>query len=100
MTTRSDPNLDARYEAIRDAVYQWDWAEAEELFRAFCADHRAAVPRWFEDEYVFSGMKLWAAGRPRELLRHFATFFERARGAKGLWREEDARILGEAEALL
>ena len=66
------------YDAIRRALFAWNWSGAEQAFRAFCETYRAHIPAWFEDEYVFNGAKLWAANRPAQLLRHFATFLDRA----------------------
>lgn len=88
------------FSAIRNGLFYWDWSRVEEAFHAFCEAHREAIPLWFEDEYLFTGMKLWADGRPRELLRHFATFFERALGRAAFYTEADAETLAAAEPLL
>ena len=87
----------ATYEQIRRAVLAWNWADAERLFCAFCDAHQ--VPEWFADEYLFNGMKLWADGRPAQLLRHFAAFFER--GLERAIPEDDAiDALREAASLM
>lgn len=87
------------YAAIREAIFAWNWEGAETAFRSFCDAYRAHIPVWFEDEYVFNGAKLWAANRPAQLLRHFATFLDRAAPGHSHWDEVEGEQLRQAAAL-
>ena len=78
------------YGGIRKALLAWNWDDAAERFHTFCEGHRQAIPEWYEDEFLFTGMKLWAADRQTQVLRHFALFFERALGEQAFWSDEDA----------
>lgn len=93
-------DIEAAYADVRRALFEWNWEAAESRFHAFCEKYRAGIPTWYEDEFLFSGMQLWASGRPQQLLRHFALVFDRAAGETLCWREEDALPLAEAAALL
>lgn len=87
------------YDAIRKAIFAWNWEGAEDAFRTFCETYRVHIPTWFEDEYVFNGAKLWATNRPAQLLRHFATFLDRAAPGQSHWDEGEGEQLREAAAL-
>ena len=81
------------YRSIRASLLDWNWQDAVTQFHEFCECHREHIPAWYEDEFVFSGMKLWAADRPVQVLRHFALFFDRALGAELCWSEQSAAPL-------
>lgn len=100
MTADLQTHAAGTYASIRSALLDWNWDRAEVAFRAFCTTYRANIPEWFEDEYVFNGMKLWAAGRPAQLLRHYATFLDRASGETICWRDGEGEELRVAATLL
>ena len=88
------------YRRIRASLLEWNWEDAAEQFHEFCESHRDKVPNWYEDEFIFNGMKLWADDRPVQVLRHFALFFDRALGRDLCWSDETADPLRGAAELL
>lgn len=88
----------AAWNQVKDAIFLWNFGEAESAFHEFCTAHE--VPAWFEDEYAFAGMQLWAAGRAASALRHFAVFFDKAAGQPGLWDPRDGDLLTATEPLV
>ena len=99
MDETNEVRAPAAWERVRAAILEWNFGEAELAFHEFCEDHHQQVPSWFADEYAFTGMRLWAAGRAVSALRHFAVFFDRTAGANVCWHDEDGELLSEAEAL-
>lgn len=99
MQSKMELAIKGTYRTIRRGLVAGNWDQVETVFSGFCASHRESIPEWLEDEYVFTAMKLWSAGRLAELLRHFATFFERALGPGTLYREDDAAPLSDAAML-
>lgn len=93
MTSELKAHIVGAYREIRGALFGWDWGQAEETFHAFCERHRQSIPDWYEDEFLFTGMKLWADDRQEQVLRHFALFFDRAAGETLCWSESDAAHL-------
>jgi hypothetical protein len=87
------------FDEVRAALVRGNWLEAENTFTAFCAAQGGAIPAWFEDEYIFAAMRLWADGRLAQLLRHFRVFFERATGRELACEPLDPDALRAAEAL-
>ena len=88
----------AAWNRVRDAIFQWNFGDAESAFHEFCTANE--VPTWFEDEYAFAGMQLWAAGRAGSALRHFAMFFDKAAGRPGFWDPRDSDLLVATEPLV
>ena len=90
------------YAQIRSALYAWNWQRAEDAFREFCDRYRAQVPTWFEDEFVFNGMKLWAENRHAQLLRHFATFLDKplSKTTPSNWIAAEGEMLTVAAAFI
>jgi hypothetical protein len=89
------------YRSIQKSLLAWNWDEAADRFHRFCEAHRESIPDWYEDEFLFTGMKLWAADRQTQVLRHFALFFDRALGDSACWSDEAAepfRLTAEAMA--
>lgn len=91
--------VNSAWSEVRAGLLSWNFHRAEQAFHEFCSAHE--VPDWFEDEYAFAGMQLWAAGRASSALRHFAVFFDKAAGrpGPGLWDPQDGAMLAEAEPL-
>jgi len=93
-----ESSTDGAWKRVRAAIFQWNFGAAENAFHEFCTAH--GVPTWFEDEYAFAGMQLWAAGRPASALRHFAVFFDKAAGHPGRWDPREGDFLAETEPLV
>lgn len=88
--------LEATFTRIRRGTLRCDWVEVENAFRRFCEAHDDVVPKWFVDEYVFQAMRLWADGHLGQLLRHFASFVNRAAGAPLVDEVGEAEAIREA----